>query len=194
MAAGLQEAQQLVRCDRRGRLVVQRVRVNRRVVEDSAGQHHGDRAGAIVHHRKRGHRARLHAQALGQQLGAAEGEIAAGADHMAQRLQIDLGVFRHGDQPLVALLVAQEQVLDMRARQGAAQRLRFGHRVQRRVAVKGDRYAQFGQPRQQRRLDGIGVVHDARSIACQGYKNKAPWLGLHSAWRCAYFAPFPARE
>ena len=57
-----------------------------------------------------------------QALGAAEREPA-GAQHFAQALEVDWPVFERHHQPHLLLLVAQEEVLDVMARQIAAQRL-----------------------------------------------------------------------
>src|SRR3546814_9835665 len=75
-----------------------------------------------------------HAEVGHQAVGAAEGE-AAGAEALAQSLQIDRTVLQAGDQPHLALLVAQEEVLDVVAGQLAAQRLGLLHREDRKSVV-----------------------------------------------------------
>ena len=57
-----------------------------------------------------------------QAIGAAEGE-AAGAQDLAQALEVDGAILQRHDQPHLLLLVAQEEVLDVMAGQVAAQRL-----------------------------------------------------------------------
>src|SRR3546814_9065807 len=66
----------------------------------------------VVDHREGRHRPGAHAEVGHQAVGATEGE-AAGAEALAQSLQIDRTVLQAGDQPHLALLVAQEEVLDV---------------------------------------------------------------------------------
>src|SRR3546814_11502159 len=89
----------------------------------------------VVDHREGRHRPGAHAEVGHQAVGAAEGE-AAGAEALAQSLQIDRTVLQAGDQPHLALLVAQAEVLDVVAGQLAAQRLGLLHREAWRVAAR----------------------------------------------------------
>ena len=79
----------------------------------------------------------------------------AGAQHLAQPLEVDRAILDRHDQPHLFLLVAQEEVLDVVAGQVAAQRLRLLDGEDRRVldALLGD--AELGQPGEEL----LGVEH-----------------------------------
>ena len=113
-------------------------------------------------------RAGQHAQVRHQPLGAAEGEAPA-AEPLAQPFEVDRPVLQRHDQPhRVALLVAQEEVLDVRAGQLAAQRLGLLHREDRRMADRAVRDPERLEPRQQRGGRG-GLCRRRRGTCGAGF-------------------------
>ncbi len=119
--AGSREEPLQIRCrDRRGHGVDQRMGVHRPTLGQAAVQGQAYHARIVVDQGKRGHRTRLDAELAAQPVGAAEREPA-GAQHLAKPLQVDRTILEGDHQPHLLLLVAQEEVLDVMARQVAAQ-------------------------------------------------------------------------
>ena len=86
-------------------------------------EHHGDTLGRVVHGRERGDGTGLDAEHLAHLIGRAEREAPGGTEPPVQRLELDCGVLERRDQVERALLVLQEQVLGVAARDHAAQGL-----------------------------------------------------------------------
>ena len=133
MAGFGEEPYQIVARDGGGHGVPQRVKIEPRMRHHGGVEHHGDPPGGVVDRRERRHRAGLDAERLAHQVGRAEREAAVCAKRAVQRFQLDRGVLERAHQEQRALLVAQEQVLGVAARDLAAQRPRFLDREQRRV-------------------------------------------------------------
>ena len=95
-------------------------------------QHHGDAARLIVHRRERRHGARLDADQLPHQLGRSERE-SPGAEAMMHALEIDRRILQRADEKHAFALVAQKQVLRVRARDRSAQPARVGDGEERRM-------------------------------------------------------------
>src|SRR5690625_655810 len=116
--------------------------VHRVMLQDGTVDYQFDLLQAIVDHCQRRHGARPDTQETHEPLGLAEGQAPA-AELVAQCLQIDLPVFRTGDQPHGALLVAQKEVLGMAARQLAPQFLGLLDRKERSMSHDLVVYAQL---------------------------------------------------
>jgi hypothetical protein len=96
-------------------------------------EHDGDPPVRVVEKRERCHRARLDAERLAQQLGRAERQTPRRADRLVQPLQVDGGLVARDDEEQAALLVLEEQVLGMPARERCLDRPRLRHGEDRRV-------------------------------------------------------------
>jgi hypothetical protein len=145
VAAGFDEAQQAARRQGQGHVVGQGVAMQGVHRQERPVQHRLHLMRLVIDEGERRHRARQHPQIGHEPVGTAEGKLVA-ADPGRQRLQIHAARLLHHDQPhLVALLVAQEQVLDMAAGQVAAQRLGFLDGKDRRMAMDLGLDAEIGQ-------------------------------------------------
>jgi hypothetical protein len=83
----------------------------------------------------KGHRAGLDAKDLAQLLGRAEGQPARRAERLVQALQVDPRLGMRDDEEDAALLVLEEQVLRVKARDFLLDRLRLGDREHRHMLV-----------------------------------------------------------
>src|SRR5215471_8438285 len=116
MAGGFEEAHQVRARDRRGHGVDQRVTVDRFVAHQRSIEHHAHAPLGIVHRRERRDRAGLDAERRPHEVGGAEGEAAGGGEPPVQLFQLDHRVLEGRDQEQRPLLVLEEQVLCMTAR------------------------------------------------------------------------------
>ena len=96
----------------------------------------------VIHGAEKRHGAGFDAELVHQLLGAAEGEAPRRAEPLVQALQIDIRVLATGDEEETALLVLEEQILRVAARQFAAQLARLGHGEERRMLDRARRDAE----------------------------------------------------
>jgi len=133
MAGRFEESHQVRARDRGGHGVDQGMTVERLVAHQGGIEHHAHAPLAVVHRRERRDRAGLDAKRRAHEVGGAEGEAAGGGEAPMQRFQLDHRILERRDQEQCPLLVLEEEVLGMAARNGSAQLLRLFDGEQRRV-------------------------------------------------------------
>src|SRR5215813_7115371 len=125
MAGGFEEPYEVRARDRRGHGVDQGMTVDGCVAHQGGIEHNAHAPLAVVHRRERRDRAGLDAERCAQEVGGAEREAAGGGEAPVQRFQLDHRILERRDQEQRPLLVLEEQVLGVAARNGSAQLLRL---------------------------------------------------------------------
>jgi hypothetical protein len=166
MPGGAQKTDQVIGLQRHRHVIDQRMAMDRASAHDAAVDEDPDLGARVVDDGEGRDRARQHAEIFHQPFGAAERELA-GADDGGQRFQIDPAVLLRHHQEHRLAPVAHEQVLDVMARQLAAQLLGICHREQRRMSHDVMRDTKRGQPIDQllRRRGEEALVHGGGRVA-----------------------------
>jgi hypothetical protein len=120
MPAGADEGDEIGCADGGGRRILERVIAQELMRHHPGIQHNVDAFFRVVDETEGGDRARLHTQHLPQELRPAERK-AARADPGGGGLQVNLRLLEADDEPKIALVVLQKQVLAMPARDLAPQ-------------------------------------------------------------------------
>jgi len=178
MAGCLDESDQIGGGDRGRRLIGQRMAVDDVVAHQLLVEHNLDLPFRVVDQAENGDRSGDDAEQFHQHLRLAEGHPAGGADQLVDLLQVDHGLLADGDEEIIVLLVLEEQVLGMAAMDFAAQRLRIGDRVERRMAFRRNGDAEFGE---KGKKFGFGLRHRSSSSSFSRLAVYGQCGGRHKA-------------